>query len=189
MAALAVGSLLTPLLVAIAGGRAAVIGVGCVLPAALLLAGGRLLAIDRRATVPVVELSLLRSLPLFAPLGPPQLESLARELVPMDAAPGEEVVHEGEPGELFYAVADGELEVSVDGRALRTLQRGDSFGEIALLHSVPRTATVRAATQARLYALARAPFLAAVAAHPLAAEEAERAVGERLAAGQATIVP
>jgi MFS transporter/cyclic nucleotide-binding protein len=189
MAALAVGSLLTPLLVAVAGGRAAVIGVGCVLPAALLLGGRRLLAIDRRATVPVVELALLRSLPLFAPLGPPALESLARELLPVKAAAGEELVHEGEPGELFYAVADGELEVSADGRPLRTLRRGDSFGEIALLHSVPRTASVRATTPAMLYTLARGPFLAAVAAHPLASEEAERAVGERLAAGQATIGP
>jgi MFS family permease len=189
MAALAVGSLLTPLLVAVAGGRAAVIGVGCVLPAALLLGGRRLLAIDRRATVPVVELALLRSLPLFAPLGPPALESLARELLPVKAAAGEELVHEGEPGELFYAVADGELEVSADGRPLRTLRRGDSFGEIALLHSVPRTASVRATTPAMLYTLARGPFLAAVAAHPLASEEAERAIGERLAAGQATIGP
>jgi len=189
MAALAVGSLLTPLLVALAGGRAAVIGVGAVLPAALLLGSSRLLAIDRRATVPVVELSLLRSLPLFAALGPPALESLARELVAVEASAGEAIVREGEPGELFYVVADGELEVSADGRALRLLRRGDSFGEIALLRSVPRTATVRATTSVRLYALGRGPFLAAVAGHPVAGGEAERVVGERLAAGQATIAP
>jgi CRP-like cAMP-binding protein len=96
-------------------------------------------------------------------------------------------VRAGEPGELFYVVADGELEVSAEGRALRMLRRGDSFGEIALLRSVPRTATVRASTPARLYALGRAPFLAAVAAHPVTAGEAERVIGERLAAGQATI--
>jgi Cyclic nucleotide-binding domain len=186
MAALAVGSLLTPLLVALAGGRAAVIGVGAILPVALLLVGPRLLAIDRRADVPVVELALLRSIPLFAPLGPPELESLARELRPVEAAADEELVREGEPGDL-YVVADGELEVSVEGRPFRSLGRGECFGEIALLRSVPRTATVTARTDARLYALAREPFLAAVAAHPGTAIEAERVVSERLAAGQATI--
>jgi hypothetical protein len=187
MAALAAGSLLTPLLVALAGGRAAVIGVGAVLPAALLLAGARLLAIGRRADVPVVELALLRSVPLFAPLGPAELEPLARELRPVEAAASEAIVREGEPGDLFYVVADGELEVSVKGSPVRRLRRGDWFGEIALLRSVPRTATVTARTEARLYALAREPFLAVVAAHPGAAVEAERVVGERLGAGQATI--
>src|SRR5439155_882461 len=149
--------------------------------------GARLVAIDRRATVPVVELSLLRSLPLFAPLGPPQLESLARELEPVRAAAGEPVVREGEGGDRFYVVADGELGVSAEGRPLRSLRRRDSFGEIALLHDVPRTATVTATTEARLYALARAPFLAAVTAHPDVTEAAERIVGERLAAEPATI--
>src|SRR6185312_11521651 len=114
MAALAAGSLLTPLLVAVAGGRAAVIGVGAVLPAALLLGAARLLEIDRRADVPVVELALLRSIPLFAPLGPVELESLARELRPVEAGAGDDIVREGEPGDLFYVVADGELEVSMD---------------------------------------------------------------------------
>jgi MFS family permease len=187
MGALAAGSLLTPLLVGLAGGRAAVIGVGAVLPVALLLAAPRLLAIDRRATVPVVELSLLRSLPLFAPLGPPQLESLASELEPVRVSAGEAVVRAGEPGDRFYAVADGELEASSEGRPLRILRRGDSFGEIALLLDVPRTATVTAVTESRLYTLGRAPFLAAVTAHPEVTAAADRVVGERLAAGQATI--
>jgi MFS family permease len=178
MAGLAVGSLLTPALVAAFGGRAAIVCLGCVLPIAAALTARRLLAIDRTATVPVVELGLLRSLPLFASLGAPQLEALARALVAVPSARGDCVIREGDPGDLFYVVADGELAVS----AGRTLQRGDCFGEIALLRDVPRTATVTSATDVRLYSLAREPFLEAVTGHPAARAEAERIVSERLAA-------
>ncbi len=98
-------------------------------------------------------------------------------------------MREGEPGELFYVVADGELEVSAEGRALRVLRRGELFGEIALLRERAAHRDRAGVDIRRLYALDRAPFLAAVAAHPVAADEAERVVDERLAAGQATIAP
>ena len=177
MAALAVGSLLTPALVAAFGGRAAIVGLGCTLPIAVAFTARRLLVIDRTATVPVVELGLLRSLPLFTSLGAPQLEALARALVAVPCKRGDCVIREGDHGDLFYVVADGELAVS----AGRTLRRGDCFGEIALLRDVPRTATVTSATDVRLYALAREPFLEAVTGHPAARAEAERIVLERLA--------
>jgi CRP-like cAMP-binding protein len=96
-------------------------------------------------------------------------------------------VHEGDPGDRFFVVADGELDVTCDGRELRRLHRGEGFGELALLRDVPRTATVTASTDARLYALGKACFLASVASHPRATVEAERLVDERLPAAQATI--
>jgi MFS family permease len=177
MAALAVGSLLTPALVAGLGARAAIVCLGCVLPIAVALTARRLVAIDRTATVPIVELGLLRTLPMFAPLSAPQLEGLARALVAVPCTRGECVVREGDPGDRFYVVADGELAVSAGG----TLRRGDCFGEIALLRNVPRTATVTSATDGRLYSLAREQFLEAVMGHPAARAEADRLVVERWA--------
>ena len=56
----------------------------------------------------------------------------------------------GRARDRFFAIAHGELEVAVDGRAVRRLGAGDSFGEIALLRQVPRTATVRALGDAEL---------------------------------------
>jgi MFS family permease len=189
MAGLAIGSLLTPALVSLAGARWAIVGIGAILPLAVLLAARRLVEIDRRAPVPVVEIALLRSLPLFAPLGAPALEGLADELVAVEAPAGTVVVREGDAGDRFYVVADGELEVAAAGRELRRIGRGEGFGEIALLEDCPRTATVTALTDARLYSLGKASFLAGVSSHPRAASEADRLVRERLPAPQATIAP
>jgi MFS family permease len=189
MACLAAGSLLTPALVAFAGPRWAIAGIGSLLPLALLLSSRTLAKIDRRAPAPVVEISLLRSLPLFAPLGAPELEGLAHGLDETSVPAGTVVVREGEPGDRFYVVADGELDVDSGGHELGHLRRGDGFGEIALLRDVPRTATVTARTDSRLYALGKARFLTSVGSHPRATREADRLVHERLPAPQATIAP
>ena len=189
MAGLAIGSLLTPLLVDLAGARWAVAGIGALLPLAVLVTARALAEIDRRAPVPVVEVALLRTLPLFAPLGAPTLEGLAHGLSELEVRAGTVVIREGDPGDRFYVVAEGELDVDAAGRELRRLRRGECFGEIALLRDVPRTATVTAGTDARLYALDKPSFLASIASHPRSAGEAERLVGERLPASQATIAP
>jgi MFS family permease len=166
MAALALGSIAASGLVEGLGEEGAVVGAGLFLPALLLLLGRRLWAIDRAATVPVVEIALLRSIPLFAPLPPPELEAVARSLVELEVVPGAMVVREGEVGDRWYAVADGRLEVERGGAVLATLERGDGFGEIALLRDVPRTATVTARSRCRLYSLEKEPFVEAVTGHP-----------------------
>jgi Cyclic nucleotide-binding domain len=187
MAGLAAGSLLVPALVGLGGARTACIVLGCLLPVAAVFGGRRLLELDRRADVPVVEISLLRSLRIFAPLGVPEIESLARSLERVDLEPGAVVIRTGEQGDRFYAIADGTVEVSRDGRPVGTLTRGDGFGEIALLRDVPRMADVVAVTPTRLYALAKHQFVAAVTGHPEAAAEGERLVDGRLRAKAAIV--
>lgn len=74
-------------------------------------------------------------------------------------AAGTTVVREGEPGDRFYLVLAGELEVTQDGRGRRTLLGpGDTFGEVALAMHMPRTATVRALTDVSLASCDRAVF-------------------------------
>jgi MFS family permease len=163
MVALAVGSLLTPLFVALGGASAAVLALAAFLPLVALATGRWLLAGDRAATVPVVEIGLVRTHRLFSALDPPTIERLARALVPLNVGAGESLIRQGERGDRFYLFADGELDVTHDGTPLRTLRRGDGAGELALLFDIPRTATVTARTEVHAYALPREPFLAAVA--------------------------
>jgi hypothetical protein len=188
MAGLAVGSLLVPALVAVGGPRTALIALGALLPLVAVLAGKRLLQLDRQATVPIVEISLLRSLPIFAPLGVPTIESLARSLEHVDVEAGDVVITTGERGDRFYAIAAGRFQVLVAGEQVAVLERCNGFGEIALLKDIPRVADVVALTPGKLYALGKDEFVAAVTGHSAAAAEAERLVRERMPA-EATIAP
>jgi MFS family permease len=180
-AGLAVGSLLVPALVALGGTTAALVGAAAILPVALGLTIRRLRTIDRTATVPIVQIGLLRSMPLFASLSAPTLESIARRLEQVDVPAGAVVLRQGDEGDRWYAVADGRLRVERDGEVLAELQRGAGFGEIALLREVPRTATVTCLSDCVLYALDKEPFLEAVTGHLQVSAEAERVVDAHLA--------
>ena len=92
---------------------------------------------------------------------------------------GEVIVRQGEPGDTYFAIADGMVEVIKDDVAESTLTRGDGFGEIALIDDVPRTATVRAVTDATLVAIAREPFLVAVTGHAPTRDTVRRVASER----------
>jgi hypothetical protein len=176
---MALGSLAMPLLIATVGLRG---GLGLIagLVSAIVVVGIPVLRrIDRTVLAPA-GLELLRGVTMFAPLGEPVLERLARALVRIEAPTGTVVIREGEAGDRFYLIEDGEVEVTKAGRVLSRLGPGDFFGEIALLRDVPRTATVAAASPVVLQALEREDFLPAVTGHGDARDVAEAAVVRRL---------
>jgi len=185
----ALGALLVPLLVYLGGSRLALLGVAAVLPLAAAVGGRGLFNLDAEAPVPVVEIALLRSLPLFAELPGPAIEALAASLTPVELPAGTVLIRQGDPGDAYYAIAAGELDVQQDGRFLRRCGRGEGFGEIALLHSIPRTATVIAHSAATVYQLNREPFLTAVLGHAPTHREAHRIASARLAADVAPDSP
>jgi MFS family permease len=182
MAGLAVGSLLVPLLVAVGGPVAAVLGTAALLPVIGAVRGRALLALDAAADVPVVEMALLRSLRVFSFLPGPQLEGVARSVRRLELCPGEVLIREGDDGDRFYAVVDGGLDVTVHGVGAGRMVRGDGLGEIALLRRVPRTATVTAAVPSTVLALDRDDFLTAVTGHAATERTTAGLADERLEA-------
>jgi MFS family permease len=177
MVALAIGSAVASVLVETIGIRGALAVTGALLPVAIAIAWRPLLSIDRHAPAPderVVE--LLRSLPLFAPLPPPAMERLVANLVPLEVPAGTKFIREGERGDRFYVIVEGEADVTIGGEHVSTKGPGAYVGEIALLRDTPRTATVAARTPLRLLALERKPFLQAVTGHPQSLEAADRSV-------------
>ncbi len=175
------GAVVAPVLVNWLGDRGALIVAGALLPVLVVPAWPRLVAIDVAARVPEEQLELLRGNAIFAPLPPSTLEQLADRMTEVRASAGEEIVRQGEPGDLFYVIEDGTLEVAVDGRPAHELGRGESFGEIALLRNVPRTATVTARSDVVLYALDRGTFIPAVTGSGPSLSAAEAVIGMRLA--------
>ena len=89
------------------------------------------------------------------------------------------IVHEAGEGDRYYAISEGEVEITRNGGHVATRRRGGGFGKIALLRDVPRTATATAATGVLLYALEREPFVLAVTGHAPAARAADEVVRER----------
>ena len=182
MASMGVGAALAPLLISLLDIEGALIATGVVLPVLVVVSWITVSRIDAAAEPPRPdELRVLTSVPIFAPLPGTSLESLATRLVPLRVDPGTVIVREGDAGDRFYIVADGEIEVEQYGRTISELRKGGFFGEIALLRDVPRTATVTAKTNAVLYALDRDDFLSAVTGHPQSAEAAETVMSARLA--------
>jgi len=174
------GAVVTGFLVAAVGPRLSFLVAGGLLPALVAIAWRQLRRLDTVATIPAERLALVKESPLFAPLSVIALERVARRLHPEQFAAGVEIVHEGDPGDQFYLVEAGELEILHGTTVVNRLKAGDHFGEIALLRGTPRSATAKAVTPSRLLRLESGDFLAAVTQHPTSSDRLESIVAARL---------
>ena len=108
------------------------------------------------------ERQRLQAVPLFKGLGERQLDILAVKLETRPFAPGEVLVRQGDDGDSFYVVREGQVDVTrQDGRTRRklaSLKAGDYFGEMALLYNQPRMATVAGNDTGSVWRLGRQDF-------------------------------
>jgi MFS family permease len=180
VASIGLGAVAAPVLVSALGPRAALAVTGGILPLLTVLTWRGLSRLDPAPAAAPRELALLRANPIFEPLPAATTEHLAATLVPVRISAGEDVFREGDRGDRFYVIGEGSVTVTAQGEELSRLGPGESFGEIALLRDVPRTATVTAIDDVLLHALDRDEFIAAVTGHAPAAAAADAVVAARL---------
>ena len=182
VAMLALGSVIAAVLVALFGVDGAVFASGALLALTALAIAPQLAGTVAGARVPERAFALIRSLPVFALLPIAMLETLALRLRERRYAAGDRIVSQGEVGEAFYVIAEGTVAVTVDEVPRRELGAGDFFGEIALLHDVPRTATVTAVDAVDTLVVDREQFLDSIGAHARSTVVAEDVASARMAA-------
>ncbi len=143
-------------------------------------AAGDLIERDGRNWFEVVTPDVLEKSPMFAGADPLLLNSVIMALHACSAERGETVIERGGVAREMYLISRGQVEV-IDhaGRVIHTLGDGDFFGEIGLLMSTPRTATIRAATQCDLFVLTKSDFSRILRDHPQFAQAMTTVARER----------
>ena len=162
------------------GVRPTLVMVGLLCPLCAVLSWRRLRGMDRSIGVRDRDIALLHSVSMLNPLPLPSIEQLARGLEPLAVPAGEAVFRQGDIGDRYFVIESGDAEVVGDGQVVATLRPGEGFGEIALLRSVRRTATVRAASDLQLKALRSDHFLPVVLGYTPSARTAGAVVDSML---------
>lgn len=174
------GSVLASALIGWFGIAPALIAIGLLCPLLAVAAWWPLRRLDRSVDLLDLDVGLLQQVPMFSPLPLPAIEQLARGLETVSVPTGKVVFNEGDVGDRYYVIESGEAEVIGDGKVVTTLGPGEGFGEVALLRSTTRTATVRARTSLQLRALTSERFISVVLGYTRSAQAAETAVDDQL---------
>jgi glucose-6-phosphate 1-dehydrogenase len=139
---------------------------------------------DKRRWVEVINRDVLEAVPLFQGGDPVFLRNLAMMLKPVVYSPGDYILHKGEMGSEMYFICRGQVEVLDDaGGTIKTMGEGDYFGELSLMLSQARTASIRARTTCDLFVLGSGDFNQIIQDHPRFAESLRQAVETRYAKG------
>ena len=174
-----VGSLVAPALVVAVGARGALVVAGAVLPMMAILTWRQIARGSRAGAGRERRVALLRRNQLFAPLPLTALDLLAESMHPVSFEEGSVLMMKGETGAEYLVLASGEVDVRDGDARLGVFGPGDGVGEIALLRSVPRTATVVARTSVEAYSIGADAFLDAMTGHTARAA-ADALVAQRL---------
>lgn len=126
-----------------------------------------------------MDLSRFAAIPLLADLADADLAAIALAAQEVDVEEGDAIAIQGDVGHALFAIERGRAEVSVDGESIGTLGPGDVFGEIAVMASGRRTATVMATSPMRLIALLNRDVWALERRSPATAERLRALVAER----------
>lgn len=127
------------------------------------------------------KVELISRVPLFAGCSGANLTRLARLADEIDVPAGRQLIREGQHGDEFFVLVQGEATVRRRGRKLTTLGPGDFFGEIAIVSDTPRTATVTTDTEARLLVITRREFLGLLREVPAVQLRVLEALAKRVA--------
>jgi CRP/FNR family transcriptional regulator, cyclic AMP receptor protein len=126
------------------------------------------------------KVDLIRTVPLFAGLSKSELVQVASIADEIDLPADKVLIREGERGREFYVLLEGEAEVTRKGENVATRGSGEFFGEIALVSSLARTATVTTRTPARALVIRDVDFRALLQRTPAIALKVLSAVADRL---------
>jgi glucose-6-phosphate 1-dehydrogenase len=122
---------------------------------------------EGRRWLETLDREILERVPLFAGCDPVFLNSVAMALNPLVCGAGEVIIRKGDPAGEMYFICRGQVEVlDGKGQVVSTLSDGGFFGEVGLILSQPRTATIRAATSCDLFVLDRADLARVLKDHP-----------------------
>ncbi|MCU1346583.1 MAG: cyclic nucleotide-binding protein [Acidimicrobiia bacterium] len=125
-------------------------------------------------------LDKLKGVELFSGCSSDEIERIAGLTTQIDVAAGRVLCEEGQPGEEFFVIAEGEAIVSSGGKEVARLHGGDFFGELALLDGGARVATVTAGTPMKLLVLNRGEFRSLVEVSTMIDRRILEAIASRL---------